>query len=130
VRRITLALLLVAVFLPATALARIHHLCREDMLARSACCCAPKRTVEHRPAWPNQGATMQRECCALAKAGSVLPPLAEQTVPQPPAAPIAIAVLLPEPPVVVRAVRLTVAPRAQAPPHHGSLFAQHCALLV
>ncbi len=123
-RRVVLAVLALAVFLPSMALARTQFLCGVDLLVRDACCCPPKRAKA-----PVQ-TTMQRECCKVVKHSDATPPVASDDSAQTMFAPLPVAVA---PAPVMPAVgdaRLAIAPRAQAPPLARSLVSQHCALLV
>ena len=125
VRRVIFPLLVLAAFLPSTALARTQFLCEVDLLVRDSCCCPPKKHKQ-----PANVPAMRRECCKLVKhTATTLPPAAARADT---AGPVTIAATVVATMVMApaRDARLAIAPRAQAPPPERSLFAQHCALLV
>ncbi|MGE5187272.1 MAG: hypothetical protein ACM31C_34730 [Acidobacteriota bacterium] len=123
-RRVVLAVLALAVFLPSMAIARTQFACRADLLVRDACCCPPKKAKA-----PVQ-TTMQRECCKVVKHTDATPPVATEDTAQAQLAPVAVAIAPAAVMPPVADARLAITPRAQAPPLARSLVSQHCALLV
>ena len=117
-------MLMLAVILPATVIARPAAACGTSTMALAHCACCPK-PARTRPATP-PGTTLRDQCCALVPVAHVAPRPAAQTTPAfelPLTASVAAA--LPAP-----AAR-PVPPRVLAPPAlDRSLFATRCALLL
>jgi hypothetical protein len=124
VRRVTLTLLALVVFLPSMAFARAQFLCDVDLIVRDTCCCPPKKAK-----LPAHAPAMRRECCKIEKHTAAAAPLATvgtSSTWMPVAIVQATASMMPP----IRHITFSVVPRAQAPPLERSLFSQHCALLV
>jgi hypothetical protein len=123
-RRVVLALLALAVFLPSLADARARWMPDVDLYVRDQCCCPPRRTQP-----PPAQSSLKKACCKIEKRTATALPLAS-TSPVPPAVAaastriVATAVMPP-----LRVAVIAVDARAQAPPL-TTLLAQARGLLL
>jgi hypothetical protein len=127
-RRVVLAVLMLAVMLPAAAFARVAYRCSMDGQVRSECCC-PNKATHHDAAPPTSMAAAG--CCweiATVEPASQTATTDPQTTDRP--AFVAIAILPSLPAWTQRMAPRTS--RAYAPPDipDRTLFASHCALLL
>jgi hypothetical protein len=123
-RRVVLALLALAVFLPSLAQARARWMTDVDLYVRDECCCPPKKVEQ-----PRTLPTYQKACCKLEKRSATALPLASEgsAAPNVAIAATAVAVVPVTPPL--RDVVVAIVPRAQAPPL-TTLLAQFRGLLL
>ncbi len=124
-RRVTLTLIALAVFLPSLALARTQFLCI-DRVVRDTCCCPPHANRAKAP----MQTTLQRGCCKVERHAAMHAPVSTEPAPSQTIGPVAVAVAITEVTGAARDARIAVIPRAQAPPPLPTLLSQHAALLL
>jgi hypothetical protein len=127
VRRVILILLALTVLVPSAALARTGFLCSIDGHLRRSCCC-PSKAKQHNAA---PISTIRSQCCCTVMTAA--PVTQQPTTHELKSAPVpdVVAIVTPVPVIMTRVDRVTIAPRALAPPDpERSLFVRHCALLL
>ena len=126
-RRVVLTLLTLAVLLPSSAFARTGFLCSMDGQLRQSCCCPSKAKKHDAPPI----STIRAQCCCktLTAAPVTQPPTTHESKGAP--VPDVVAIVTTVPTITASIARVTIAPRALAPPDpERSLFVRHCALLL
>lgn len=127
--RLVVLLAVLAMVLPAGALARTRYFC--SMMGRSvpSCCCA----ASHRTKSPSRGTELRaRDCCERITPGAGHEAVQSGAEATPPVPPAALAATLPAfisaPPPASRSA--TAETRARGPPGLGPpLYIAHCSLL-